>query len=87
VILVVFGAASQLRKTGQRILSNNYDRGLKTIMPFEYIREIETIEPERFTLNPTHQKPGPNIWPLAADGDWEVGSISRECCGTCALTS
>lgn len=41
----------------------NYGRRLKTLKgltPFEYICKISTIEPERFTLDPTHQMPGLN---------------------------
>ena len=41
----------------------NYGRRLKTLKgltPFEYICKIWTIEPARFTLDPTHQMPGPN---------------------------
>lgn len=42
----------------------NYGRRLKTLKaltPFEYICKIWTNEPERFSLNPHHQMPGPNI--------------------------
>jgi IS30 family transposase len=42
----------------------NYGRRLKTLKgltPFEYICKIWTIEPDRFTINPTHQMPGLNI--------------------------
>ena len=42
----------------------NYGRRLKTLKgltPFEYICKMWTIERDRFTLNPTHQMPGPNI--------------------------
>ncbi len=35
-------------------------KALKVLMPFEYIRKIWTIEPERFTLDSTHQMRGPN---------------------------
>jgi transposase InsO family protein len=41
----------------------NYGRRLKTLKgltPFEYICKMWTIEPDRFTLNPTHQMPGLN---------------------------
>ena len=41
----------------------NYGRRLKTLKgltPFEYICKIWTINPERFTLDPTHQSPGLN---------------------------
>jgi transposase InsO family protein len=41
----------------------NYGRRLKTLKgltPFEYICKIWTIEPERFTIDPTHQMPGLN---------------------------
>lgn len=42
----------------------NYGLRLKTLKgltPFEYICKRWTIEPQRFTLNPTHQMPGQNI--------------------------
>ena len=42
----------------------NYGWRLKTLKgltPFEYICKMWTIEPDRFTLNPIHQMPGPNI--------------------------
>ena len=45
------------------IKAYNYARRLKTLKgltPYEYICNIWTKEPERFTLNPTHQKPGLN---------------------------
>ncbi|PTS87340.1 IS481 family transposase [Sphingomonas sp. HMWF008] len=41
----------------------NFGRRLKTLKgltPFEYICKIWTSEPDRFTLNPTHQMPGLN---------------------------
>ncbi|GAA0308286.1 hypothetical protein GCM10009087_17860 [Sphingomonas oligophenolica] len=41
----------------------NFGRRLKTLKgltPFEYICKIWTIEPDRFTLDPTHQMPGLN---------------------------
>lgn len=41
----------------------NYGRRLKTLKgltPFEYICKIWTSEPERFTIDPTHQRPGLN---------------------------
>ena len=41
----------------------NYGRRLKILKgltPFEYICKIWTINPERFTLDPTHQSPGLN---------------------------
>jgi transposase InsO family protein len=41
----------------------NYGRRLKTLKglsPFEYICKIWTNEPERFTINPTHQRAGLN---------------------------
>jgi transposase InsO family protein len=41
----------------------NFGRRLKTLKgltPYEYICKIWTIEPDRFTLDPTHQMPGPN---------------------------
>lgn len=39
----------------------NYGRRLKTLTPFEYIGNIWTQEPERFTVNPTHHMLGLNI--------------------------
>jgi hypothetical protein len=42
----------------------NHGRRLKTLRgltPYEYICKCWTSEPERFTLNPHHQMPGPNI--------------------------
>jgi len=42
----------------------NYARRLKTLRgltPYEYICKIWATEPERFTINPHHQRPGPNI--------------------------
>jgi hypothetical protein len=41
----------------------NYGRRLKTLRgltPYEYICKCWTNEPERFSLNPHHQMPGPN---------------------------
>ncbi len=41
----------------------NYARRLKTLRgltPYEYICKCWTTEPERFTLDPHHQMPGPN---------------------------
>ena len=41
----------------------NYAPRLKTLSgltPYEYICKIQTSEPDRFILNPTHQIPGPN---------------------------
>ncbi len=41
----------------------NFGRRLKTLSgltPFEYICKIWTIEPDRFNLNPTYQRSGPN---------------------------
>ena len=48
-------------------MPNNYGRRLKTLKgltPFEYICKIWTTEPNGFTLNPTHQMPGPDTWSL-----------------------
>lgn len=45
------------------IAAYNFGRRLKTLKgltPYEYICKIWTIEPERFTLDPIHQMPGPN---------------------------
>src|SRR3546814_20783324 len=33
---------------------------LRGLIPYEYICKCWTTEPERFTLNPHHQMPGPN---------------------------
>ena len=41
----------------------NYGRRLKTLKgltPYEFICKMWTKEPERFTINPIHQTPGPN---------------------------
>jgi hypothetical protein len=41
----------------------NFGRRLKTLRgltPYEFIVKCWTSEPERFTLNPTHQIPGLN---------------------------
>ncbi|MFA7585361.1 MAG: IS481 family transposase [Novosphingobium sp.] len=41
----------------------NYGRRLKTLRsltPYEYICKCWTTQPDRFTLNPHHQMPGPN---------------------------
>jgi transposase InsO family protein len=41
----------------------NFGRRLKTLKgltPYEFICKCWTSEPERFTLNPLHQMPGPN---------------------------
>jgi len=46
------------------IAAYNYARRLKTLQgltPFEYICKIWTSEPDRFTVDPTHHTPGPNI--------------------------
>ena len=45
----------------------NYARRLKTLnglTPYEYICKIWTSEPERFILDPIHQRPGLNSWSL-----------------------
>ena len=47
----------------------NYGRRLKTLKgltPFEYICKMWTIEPDKFTMNPTHQEPGLNDRPADA---------------------
>jgi transposase InsO family protein len=36
-------------------------KSLKGLTPYEYICKIWTKEPKRFSINPTHQSPGPNI--------------------------
>ena len=41
----------------------NFGRRLKTLRgltPYEYICKCSSDEPQRFTLNPHHQSPGPN---------------------------
>jgi transposase InsO family protein len=35
-------------------------KSLKGLTPYEYICKIWTKEPKRFSINPTHQSPGPN---------------------------
>ena len=45
----------------------NYARRLKTLSgltPYEYICKIWTSEPDRFILNPIHQRPGLNTLSL-----------------------
>jgi len=45
----------------------NYARRLKTLKgltPYEYICKIWTKEPKKFTVNPTHQSLGLNIYAL-----------------------
>jgi transposase InsO family protein len=48
---------------GDFINAYNYGRRLKTLKgltPYEYICKCWTSQPDRFTLNPHHQMPGPN---------------------------
>ena len=43
----------------------DFARRLKTssgLAPYEYVRKIRTSDPERFILNPIHQRPGLNTW-------------------------
>jgi transposase InsO family protein len=45
------------------VTAYNFARRLKTLRgltPYEYICKVWTKEPNRFTLDPTHQMPGPN---------------------------
>lgn len=45
------------------VMAYNFGRRLKTLKglsPFEYIRSLWLKEPDRFTLDPTHQMPGLN---------------------------
>src|SRR5215211_4622496 len=45
------------------VTAYNFARRLKTLKgltPYEFICKRWTLEPERFTLNPLHQTPGPN---------------------------
>jgi transposase-like protein len=45
------------------VMAYNFGRRLKTLKgltPYEHICKCWTNEPERFTLNPIHQMPGPN---------------------------
>ena len=45
------------------VAAYNFARRLKTLRgltPYEFICKAWTQEPERFTLNPLHQTPGPN---------------------------
>ena len=44
-------------------MAYNFAKRLKTLKgltPYEYICKCWTKEPQRFTLNPHHQTPGPN---------------------------
>ena len=55
----------QLRRPlAEFVAAYNFARRLKTLRgltPYEFICKAWTQEPERFTLNPLHQMPGPNI--------------------------
>ena len=55
----------QLRQhLGDFVAAYNFARRLKTLRgltPYEAICKAWTDEPERFTSNPHHQSPGPNI--------------------------
>ena len=45
------------------VTAYNYARRLKTLKgltPYEFICKAWQTEPNRFTLNPLHQMPGPN---------------------------
>lgn len=57
-----YGSHDQLRShLGDFVSAYNFARRLKTLnglTPYEYICKIWTSEPERFTLDPTHQMPG-----------------------------
>ena len=59
-----YDSHDQLRRhLGDFIDAYNFARRLKTLSgltPYEYICKTWTSEPERFTLNPTHQMPGLN---------------------------
>jgi hypothetical protein len=49
------------------ISAYNFGRRLKTLKgltPHDFICKQWTIEPERFTPNPTDQMPGLSIWPV-----------------------
>src|SRR3954453_13982912 len=46
----------------------NFARRLKTLKgltPYEFVSKCWTSEPDRFTLNPLHQMPGPKVWTLS----------------------
>lgn len=48
---------------GDFVMAYNFAKRLKTfksLTPYEYICEIWTTEPERFKLDPIHQRPGLN---------------------------
>lgn len=57
-----YDSHDQLRShLGDFVSAYNFARRLKTLnglTPYEYICKIWTSEPERFTLDPTHQMPG-----------------------------
>ena len=58
----------------------NYGRRLKTLRgltPYEYICKCWTNEPERFSLNPHHQMPGPNS--RAAGATAPLSGPSKSC--------
>jgi len=59
---------NQLRMhLGNFLDAYNYARHLKTLSgltPYEYICKIWTSEPDRFILNPIHQRPGLNTLSL-----------------------
>lgn len=51
-------------------------KSLKGFTPYEFIRTAWTNQPERFTLNPLHQMPGPNIWNLVILASGEPGNLT-----------
>src|SRR3954447_5399165 len=49
------------------VAAYNFARRLKTLKgltPFEFVSKCWSSEPDRFTLNPLHQMPGPKVWTL-----------------------
>jgi transposase InsO family protein len=60
-----YDSHDQLRRhLAEFVAAYNFARRLKTLRgltPSEFICKAWTQEPERFTLNPLHQTPGPNI--------------------------
>jgi hypothetical protein len=54
----------ELRGTTNFVAAYNFAKRLKTLKgltPYEFICKCWTNEPQRFTSNPHHQIPGPNI--------------------------
>ena len=60
-----YASHDQLRRhLADFVAAYNFGRRLKTLKgltPYEFTCQCWTKEPGRFTLNPLHQMPGPNI--------------------------